>query len=64
MDALKRETINDYTWSDLNCRRYVRHTKGRNQYEKEIKRKARRKRKQEDYLYVKRSEDENSFRNN
>ena len=37
MDALKRETVNDYTWNDLNCRRYVRHTKGRNQYEKEIK---------------------------
>lgn len=50
MDALKREIINDYTWNDLNCRRYVRHTKGRNQYEKEMKRKARRKRKQEDYL--------------
>jgi hypothetical protein len=43
MDVLKRETVNDYTWNDLNCRRYVRHTKGRNQYEKEIKRKARRK---------------------
>lgn len=42
MDYLKKETINDYTWCDLNCRRYVKHTKGRNKYEKEIKRKARR----------------------
>ena len=42
MDKFKRETTNDYTWSDLNCRKIVKHTKGRNKYEKEIKRKARR----------------------
>lgn len=42
MDKFKRETINDYTWNDLNCRKVVKHTKQRNKTEKEIKRKARR----------------------
>lgn len=42
MDNFKRETINDYTWNDLNCRKVVKHTKQRNKTEKEIKRKARR----------------------
>ena len=43
MDNFKKETARDMTSWDLNCRRYVPHNKSRNQLEKKIKRKARRK---------------------
>lgn len=43
MDAFKRETVRDMTAWDLNCRSVVPHNKNRNQIEKKIKRKARRK---------------------
>lgn len=46
MDDFKKETVVDYTASDLNCRKIVPHTKQRNKAEKKIKRKARRKFKQ------------------
>ena len=43
MDEFKKENVKEYTVNDLNCRRYVRHTKGRNRTEKKLRRKARRK---------------------
>ena len=43
MDSFKRETVRDMTAWDLNCRSTVLHTKSRNELEKKIKRKARRK---------------------
>lgn len=43
---MKRETSFDYTCWDLNCRRFVRHNKSRNQLEKVFKRHNRRKIKQ------------------
>ena len=46
MDYFKKETVIDYTSFDLNCRYVVPHTKQRNKTEKMIKRKARRKMKQ------------------
>ena len=46
MDNFKKETVVDYTAFDLNCRKIVPHTKQRNKAEKMIKRKARRKNKQ------------------
>lgn len=46
MDNFKKETVVDYTAFDLNCRKIVPHTKQRNKAEKIIKRKARRKFKQ------------------
>ena len=43
MDDFKKATAIDYTVFDLNCRQVVPHTKRRNKTEKLIKRKARRK---------------------
>ena len=43
MDDFKKATAVDYTAFDLNCRHIVPHTKQRNKAEKMIKRKARRK---------------------
>lgn len=43
LDEFKKENAKDYTVNDLNCRKYVRHTKGRNKNEKKLRRKARRK---------------------
>lgn len=43
MDYFKKETANDYTVFDLNCRHIVPHTPRRNRGEQIIKRKARRK---------------------
>ena len=43
MDNFKRETVQDMTAWDLNCRSIMPHTKGKNKLEKKIKRKARRK---------------------
>jgi len=43
MDSFKRETVRDMTALDLNCRSNVLHTKSRNELEKKVKRKARRK---------------------
>ncbi len=43
MDNFKRETVQDMTSWDLNCRSIIPHNKIRNKFEKKIKRKARRK---------------------
>lgn len=43
MDEFKKENVKDYTVNDLNCRKYVKHTKGKNKNEKKLRRKARRK---------------------
>ena len=43
MDNFKRETVRDMTAWDLNCRSIMPHTKSKNELEKKIKRKARRK---------------------
>lgn len=43
MDDFKKASAVDYTAFDLNCRLIVPHTKQRNKTEKIIKRKARRK---------------------
>lgn len=45
MDYLKKQTVKDYTSYDLNCPRYV-HIKDRQKLEAMLKRKARRKDKQ------------------
>ena len=42
-DYFKRLTVIEYTSWDLNCRHVVPHTKARNNDEKRIRRKARRK---------------------
>ncbi len=42
-NTFKRETSQDMTAWDLNCRQYIPHNKSRNKLEKKIKRKARRK---------------------
>lgn len=42
MDALKKETVKDYTAWDLNCPRFYQ-PKGGHQLKKKFKRKARRK---------------------
>lgn len=42
-NLFKLETSPDYTCWDLNCRKYVKHTKNRNKLEKVFKRKNRRK---------------------
>lgn len=39
----KKETSPDYTNWDLNCKRFVKHTKNRNKLERIFKRKNRRK---------------------
>lgn len=46
MDAFKRETVNDYTSWDLNCRSICPHNTRDNKLEKKIKRRARRKNKE------------------
>lgn len=43
MDIFKCANVKDYTANDLNCRKYVPHTKTRNQIERKLRKKARQK---------------------